>query len=70
MMPGGGREPGHGVVGPAVRRAGVVPSAPGGFGTFATPAIPPAWFGKILFQSLAFGGSGLELSTPCLIDAQ
>ncbi|HEX5054007.1 MAG TPA: hypothetical protein VFZ65_19670 [Planctomycetota bacterium] len=42
--------------------------APGGFGTFPTPAIPPFWTGKILFQSIAFGGSGIELSTPTVID--
>ncbi|MBL8732501.1 MAG: hypothetical protein JNN13_09050 [Planctomycetes bacterium] len=42
--------------------------APGGFGTFATPAIPPLWSGKLLFQSFAFGGSGIELSTPTVID--
>jgi hypothetical protein len=44
--------------------------APGGFGTFPTPAIPPAWFGKILFQSFAFTGTSsiLELSTPMVID--
>ncbi|MBZ0150591.1 MAG: hypothetical protein K8J09_03595 [Planctomycetes bacterium] len=47
-----------------------IPPAPGGFGTFATPAIPPLWTGKLLFQSLAFGGSGLELSTPAVIDVQ
>jgi hypothetical protein len=42
--------------------------APGGFGSFPMPAIPPAWSGKVLFQSFAFGGSGLELSTPCVVD--
>jgi len=42
--------------------------APGGFGTFATPVIPNSWCGKLLFQSLAFGGSGIELSTPTVID--
>ncbi|MBL8753778.1 MAG: hypothetical protein JNK15_10800 [Planctomycetes bacterium] len=44
--------------------------APFGFGSIATPAIPPLWSGKLLFQSLAFGGSGLELSTPTVIDVQ
>jgi hypothetical protein len=45
-------------------------AAPLGFGSIATPAIPPLWSGKLLFQSLAFGGSGLELSTPTVIDVQ
>ncbi len=47
-----------------------VATTPFGFGTIATPAIPPLWSGKLLFQSLAFGGSGLELSTPTVIDVQ
>ncbi|MEZ6037583.1 MAG: hypothetical protein R3F29_08885 [Planctomycetota bacterium] len=47
-----------------------IAGAPGGYGSFATPAIPASWSGKILFQSLAFGGSGLELSTPTVIDVQ
>ncbi len=43
--------------------------APGGFGTFLSPAIPNGWTGKLLFQSLAFGGpTGIELSTPTVID--
>ncbi len=44
--------------------------APLGFGSIGTPAIPPLWSGKLLFQSVAFGGSGLELSTPTVIDVQ
>ncbi|HEX5052906.1 MAG TPA: hypothetical protein VFZ65_14110 [Planctomycetota bacterium] len=44
--------------------------APGGFGTFPMFAIPPNTVGKVLFQSLAFGGSGLELSTPAMIDVK
>ena len=47
-----------------------IAAAPGGFGTFATPVIPVGYTGKVLFQSLAFGGSGLELSTPTVIDVQ
>lgn len=43
--------------------------APGGFGTFPMFAIPPNTTGKVLFQSLAFG-SGIELSTPAVIDVQ
>lgn len=39
-----------------------------GFGTFATPAIPAGWTGKMLFQSAALNGSNFELSTPALID--
>jgi hypothetical protein len=30
--------------------------------------IPPGFTGKLLFQSVGIGGSGLELSTPCVID--
>jgi hypothetical protein len=45
-------------------------AAPGGFGSFPMPAIPVNWQGKVLFQSVAFGGSGLELSTPVVIDVQ
>jgi hypothetical protein len=44
--------------------------APGGFGTFPMFFIPPNAMGKVLFQSLAFGGSGIELSTPAVIDVQ
>lgn len=43
-------------------------AAPGGFGTFPTPPIPVGFTGKLLFQSFAFGGSGIELSTPTVID--
>lgn len=45
-------------------------AAPGGFGSFPMPAIPANWQGKVLFQSFAFGGSGIELSTPVVIDVQ
>ncbi len=45
-------------------------AAPGGFGTFPMFFIPPNATGKVLFQSLAFGGSGIELSTPAVIDVQ
>ena len=45
-------------------------AAPGGFGAFPMPAIPANWQGKVLFQSFAFGGSGIELSTPVVIDVQ
>jgi hypothetical protein len=40
----------------------------GGFGSFATPAIPLNWSGKMLFQSAAINGSSFELSTPTVID--
>lgn len=39
-----------------------------GFSSFPTMAIPAGFTGKLLFQGLGFGGSGLELSTPCVID--
>ncbi len=42
----------------------------GGFATFPMFAVPPLTTGKVLFQSLAFGGSGLELSAPAIIDVQ
>ncbi len=41
---------------------------PAGFSTFPTMAIPPSFTGKVLFQGMGFGGSGFELSTPCVID--
>ncbi|HEX5052900.1 MAG TPA: hypothetical protein VFZ65_14080 [Planctomycetota bacterium] len=42
----------------------------GGFSTFPMFSIPPLTTGKVLFQSLAFVGSSLELSTPAIIDVQ
>ena len=39
----------------------------GPFGSFTTPAIPPLFSGKLLFQNVGFGAA-LELSTPCVID--
>jgi hypothetical protein len=33
-------------------------------------AIPANWQGKVLYQSIGFGGSGFELSTPVVIDVQ
>lgn len=44
--------------------------APGPWGSFPMVAIPPLWTGKVLFQSIGFGGSGFELSTPTVIDVQ
>jgi len=41
---------------------------PGQWGSFPMVAIPPAFSGKVLYQMLGFGGSGLELSTPTVID--
>jgi hypothetical protein len=41
---------------------------PGQWGVFPMVAIPPAFSGKVLYQMLGFGGSGLELSTPTVID--
>ncbi len=40
----------------------------GQWGSFGMAAIPPAFSGKVLFQMVGFGGSGLELSTPTVID--
>jgi hypothetical protein len=40
----------------------------GPWGSFPMIAIPPAYSGKVLYQALGFGGSGLELSTPTVID--
>lgn len=45
-------------------------TAPGGWGSIPMFAIPPNVTGHVLFQSLAFGGSGLELSTPAIIDVK
>lgn len=42
----------------------------GGFGSFPLPAIPGGFSGKAVFQSLAFGGSGIEVSTPVVLDIQ
>ena len=42
----------------------------GTWGSFPMVAIPPGYTGKVLFQSVGFGGSGLELSTPTVIDVQ
>jgi hypothetical protein len=42
--------------------------APGQWGSFPMVAIPPAFSGKVLYQMVGFGGSGLELSTPTVID--
>ena len=42
--------------------------APGQWGSFPMVAIPPAFSGKVLYQMIGFGGSGLELSTPTVID--
>ncbi|MFY9345809.1 MAG: hypothetical protein WAT39_25180 [Planctomycetota bacterium] len=42
----------------------------GGIGTFATPAIPVGWSGKMLFQSAALDGPTFQLSTPAVIDVQ
>jgi len=39
----------------------------GPFGSFPTPAIPPLFSGKLLFQNVGFG-INLELSTPCVLD--
>ena len=42
----------------------------GPFGTFQGVPVPPLWQGKVLFQSVGWGGSGFELSTPVSIDIQ
>jgi len=39
-----------------------------GFGSFATPAFPPAFTGKVLFQGVGFSTGTFELSTPAVID--
>lgn len=41
---------------------------PAGFSTMPTMAIPAGFTGKLLFQGIGIGGSGFELSTPCVID--
>ncbi|MEO6597823.1 MAG: hypothetical protein ABIP94_24010 [Planctomycetota bacterium] len=41
----------------------------GPWGSFPTPAIPPFYAGKVLFQSIGFGTT-FELSTPAVIDVQ
>ena len=52
---------------PNLINLGLVPAQ---FGTMPTPAIPPGWSGKVVFQSIGLGGSGLELSTPAVVDVQ
>jgi hypothetical protein len=47
-----------------------VAAAPFGFGSVPTPAIPPGFTGKVLFQSVAFSSMSIELSTPAVIDVQ
>jgi hypothetical protein len=42
----------------------------GPWGSFPMVAIPANWQGKVLYQSIGFGGSGFELSTPVVIDVQ
>lgn len=43
----------------------------GPWGSFPMIAIPPLFTGKVLYQNVGFGGpSGLELSTPAVIDVQ
>jgi len=57
---------------PDVYIPNLIPHLPafGTFGTIPGVAIPPLWSGKVLFQSVGFGGSGFELSTPLVIDVQ
>lgn len=43
-------------------------ATPTGFATFATPAIPVGFSGKLLFQSAALDGADFQLSTPTVID--
>ena len=43
---------------------------PGNWGSFPMVAIPPLWQGKVLYQAMGFGGSGLELSTPTVVDVK
>lgn len=45
-----------------------VSPTPNGFGSFTTPNVPAFWSGKLLFQSLAFDGADLQLSTPMVLD--
>jgi hypothetical protein len=47
-----------------------VAAAPTGFATVPTPAIPPGFTGKVLFQSAGFSATSIELSTPAVIDVQ
>jgi hypothetical protein len=42
----------------------------GNWGSFPMVAIPPLWQGKVLYQAMGFGGSGLELSTPTVVDVK
>jgi len=44
--------------------------APLGFGNFPMPAIPAGFSGKVLFQSVGFTATTIELSTPTVIDVQ
>jgi hypothetical protein len=46
-------------------------TAPGGFGSFPMPAIPPLFAGKVLFQSVVITTAGtFELSAPAVVDVQ
>ena len=46
-------------------------TAPGGFGSFPMPAIPPLFTGKVLFQGVVLTTAGtFELSAPTVIDVQ
>jgi hypothetical protein len=46
-------------------------TAPGGFGSFPMPAIPPFFTGKVLFQSVVITTAGtFELSAPAVVDVQ
>jgi hypothetical protein len=42
----------------------------GNWGSFPMVAIPPLYQGKVLYQMMGFGGSGLELSTPGVVDVK
>jgi hypothetical protein len=57
---------------PDIYTPSLIPHVPalGQFGNFPMVAIPPLWSGKVLYQSVGFGGSGFELSTPTVIDVQ
>lgn len=46
---------------------GWMPVGPG-FGSIPTPAIPPAWSGKLLFQGVGFATGTFELSTPAALE--
>ena len=39
-----------------------------GFGSFAMPAFPAAFFGKVLFQGVGFSSGTFEFSTPAVLD--